>query len=193
MTATPLDSRVAEWSILSRIERSYTATENHFCYNQSMVRVYLETSFFSACVSDRTDAKSQVRRTESRHWCLNQRHLHELVVCGEVIREFSAPTYPLRDEALTREATRLDIDEEGRGLARVLVREKVTPGPAETGDAVHVAVATVHRADYMLTWNVRHLANAKKLVHLREVCRRVGYVPPEILTPEALWEIPEEE
>lgn len=40
----------------------------------------------------------------------------------------------------------------------------------------------------MLTWNVRHLANPNKLKHLREICRRVGLIPPKIVTPDLLWE-----
>ena len=56
------------------------------------------------------------------------------------------------------------------------------------GDAIHVAVATVYGMDYMLTWNVRHLANVNKTEHLTVICRRVGYVPPRILTPDLLWE-----
>lgn len=52
---------------------------------------------------------------------------------------------------------------------------------------MHVAVATAHRMDVMLSWNVKHLANRNKVVHLREVCRRIGVIPPEIVTPDAYW------
>jgi hypothetical protein len=85
----------------------------------------------------------------------------------------------------------LPIGEEVRGLASILVREKVMPGPV-AGDAVHLAVASVHGMDYMLTWNVRHLANPNKLEHLRVVCLRVGIIPPRIVTPDFLWELDDE-
>ena len=39
-----------------------------------------------------------------------------------------------------------------------------------------------------LTWNVRHLANPNKLEDLRTICLRVGMLPPQILTPDLLWE-----
>ena len=61
------------------------------------------------------------------------------------------------------------------------------PSPAEEGDALHVAAAAVHAVEYMLSWNVKHLANLNKVKHLREVCRRAGYVPPTIVTPDLLW------
>lgn len=63
------------------------------------------------------------------------------------------------------------------------------PGPAARGDAVHVAASVVHRMDYLLTWNVKHLANPNKLSHLRTICRRVGLAIPELVTPEFLWDM----
>lgn len=61
------------------------------------------------------------------------------------------------------------------------------PGPV-AGDAVHVAIATVNSLDYLLSWNVRHLANPNKVEHLRQVCHQFGLTPPIILTPEMIWE-----
>ena len=94
--------------------------------------------------------------------------------------------------ALASAAALLEINDDVRGLAKVLVREKVMPGPEDAGDAIHVAAATVHRMDFVLTWNQKHLANRNKIPHLREVCRRAGFVPPELTTPESLW-LPSEE
>jgi len=53
---------------------------------------------------------------------------------------------------------------------------------------MHVAAACVHRIDYLLSWNVRHLANPNKLTHLQAICVRTGYMPPRIVTPDLLWE-----
>jgi len=64
------------------------------------------------------------------------------------------------------------------GIAAVLVSERVMPGPAVEGDAVHLAVAIVHRINYLLTWNQRHLANPNKRTHLLVVCSRLGYLAP---------------
>ncbi|MBN1346989.1 MAG: PIN domain-containing protein [Phycisphaerae bacterium] len=160
-----------------------------------MARIYLETSFFSACVSDRTDPKSLARRADSRRWWVQQRGLHELLISVEVLRELSSPSFPQKDEALllTSQVSALPINQDARGLARILVREKAMPGPEEAGDAVHLAVAIVHQVDCVLSWNVRHLANPRKIAHLREICRRAGYVVPEITTPDVYWDMPEEE
>ncbi|MCY2954071.1 MAG: type II toxin-antitoxin system VapC family toxin [Planctomycetota bacterium] len=158
-----------------------------------MPRVYLETSFVSACVSNRTDAASIYRREASRDWWQAQGPRHELFVSLAVLAELSAPAYPMSREALdwVMNIPSLEIDEEVRGFAEILVRERVMPSPV-AGDAIHVAVACVHDLDYLLSWNVRHLANPNKLTHLRTICVRVGYLPPRILTPDLLWEDPDE-
>ena len=154
-----------------------------------MARVYLETSFVSACVTARDDTASAYRRQVSTTWWKEQRVRHELFVSQEVLAELSHPAFLQGSDAtsLIHGVAVLPIIEEVRGLARILVREKVMPGPA-AGDAIHVAISTVHRMEYVLTWNVRHLANANKLEHLRVICRRVGYISPQIVTPDILWD-----
>jgi hypothetical protein len=154
-----------------------------------MARVYLETSFVSACVTTRSDAASVYRRETSTEWMRTQASRHELVCSAEVVAELSHPSYPSRDRALALLApvTMIELDSRVRGFATILVNERVMPGPVG-GDAVHVAAASVGRADYLLTWNVRHLANPNKLVHLQRVCLRVGLIAPSIITPDLLWE-----
>lgn len=157
-----------------------------------MARVYLETSYVSANVTDREDTGSAYRREVSIAWWTRQRGKHELFAAEEVLAELSHPDFRHRADAmaLIRGIPLLPMNDDVRGLAKILVREKVMPAPV-AGDAVHVAVATVHRMEYMLTWNVRHLANMNKLEHLWIICRRVGYVPPQIVTPDLLWDYEE--
>ncbi len=53
-------------------------------------------------------------------------------------------------------------------------------------DALHIGVATAHGANYLLTWNCRHIANAQMRAKIGAVCRDAGYEPPVICTPEEL-------
>src|SRR5271170_3312297 len=153
------------------------------------MKVYLETSFVSACVTNRTDSASLYRRNESLEWWASERDKYELLVSSEVLAELDDPEFPLRSDAIAfiQGIPVLDVTEETIGLARVLIEEKVMPRPLK-GDAIHVAAATLVRAEYILSWNVRHLANPNKRVHLARICMRLGYVPPSIVTPEFLWE-----
>ena len=158
-----------------------------------MARVYLETSFFSACVSLRTSAKSVAWRQTSMEWWQTQAERHDLYVSDEVVAELSDPDFVQGPAALEmlRGLRLLELGPEVRGLAEILVREKVLPAPAVSGDAIHVAVATVHRMDYVLTWNVQHMANPNKRTHFATLCLRIGLMPPQIVTPDLLVEADE--
>ena len=42
--------------------------------------------------------------------------------------------------------------------------------PADTkGVALHLALASYHNCDFLLTWNCQHLANANKFAHIRRI------------------------
>lgn len=51
------------------------------------------------------------------------------------------------------------------------------------GDALHLALASYHRCDFLLTWNCRHLANANKFDHIRRVNAILGLYVPALVTP----------
>ena len=72
-------------------------------------------------------------------------------------------------------------------LVQSLLRPGVLPKRARV-DAVHVGIAAVHGVDYLLTWNLRHLANAALRGKIDEACRLAGLIPPIICTPEELME-----
>jgi hypothetical protein len=159
-----------------------------------MAKVYVETSFFSACVSTRTSEKIAGWRASSNEWWQKQASYHELFISGEVIEELSAPDFPHSQKALKMLSglNLLELTPEVEQFADLMVNEKVMPAPSVAGDAVHVAVATVYRMDYILTWNVRHLANPNKRTHFGVICMRLGLVPPQIVTPDMLQEIDDE-
>lgn len=79
----------------------------------------------------------------------------------------------------------LDIDENATALAQELIDNGPLP-PKAAADVLHIATATVHGMDYLLTWNCRHLANAEMQKAVTARCRAAGYEPPVICTPEEL-------
>ena len=70
-------------------------------------------------------------------------------------------------------------------VAQIYVRQFVMPNDAQ-GDALHLALASFYACDYLLTWNCKHLANARKADHIEQVNRRLGLHVPRIVTPEQL-------
>jgi hypothetical protein len=129
-------------------------------------------------------------RASSMEWWQTQRPRHDLFVSREVLRELSAESFPGHEPAMEMLADLevLPLTAEVEELAQLLVREMVMPGPSISGDAVHVAAAAVHRMEYLLSWNVQHLANPNKRTHFGIICLRVGISAPIIVTPDMLWE-----
>ena len=80
------------------------------------------------------------------------------------------------------------VNAEAEWLANALVAKNALPFKART-DAFHVAVASLNAMDYLLTWNCKHLANAKLRKKIEHICRDHGYDPPIICTPNELTEV----
>ena len=74
-----------------------------------------------------------------------------------------------------------------RALGRDLLREAALPSKA-AADALHIAVATVHGMNCLLTWNCAHIANATMRPRIEAICRNSGFEPPVICTPLELME-----
>ncbi len=70
-------------------------------------------------------------------------------------------------------------------LAELLIKRGALP-PKALVDALHIALAAVHKIDYLLTWNCKHIANIEIYRKVAALCRENGYEPPLICTPEEL-------
>ncbi|HEV3458102.1 MAG TPA: hypothetical protein VHG32_16165, partial [Thermoanaerobaculia bacterium] len=83
----------------------------------------------------------------------------------------------------------LDITDAVAEIVAAYVRHRLVPAdPA--GDALHLALASYHKCDFLVTWNCQHLANANKFGHLRRVNGLLGLYVPVLATPlELLGEI----
>lgn len=82
---------------------------------------------------------------------------------------------------------RIPIDEEARRLAAVYVAADVLSA-ASANDALHVAIATVARADVIVSWNFKHLVNFRRIRGFNAVNLREGYPTIEIRSPKELLE-----
>lgn len=76
----------------------------------------------------------------------------------------------------------LPIDSQIERLADEYVRDKIVPVKFRI-DALHIAIASIHRINYLVTWNCRHIAGVHKRVAIREFNQRKGIFIPEIALP----------
>lgn len=133
-------------------------------------RVYIETSIPSFYYEVRTEPEMVARRDWTRQFWDNAGSNYELLTSVAVIEELDSGEYPQKQQALALIGdlpllrSELEIDE----IVETYVSRKVMPtDPA--GDARHLALASYHRCDFLLTWNCKHLANANKFGHIRRV------------------------
>jgi predicted nucleic acid-binding protein len=82
----------------------------------------------------------------------------------------------------------LVLTDKAKKLARMFLSARAIPHKAQA-DALHIAAAAVHRMDYLLTWNCRHINNPEIKPAIRKVCESMGVFCPEICTPIEIVEI----
>ena len=71
----------------------------------------------------------------------------------------------------------LTVNEEIIEIVKVYIANKIMPkDPA--GDAMHLALATYYKCDFLLTWNCNHLANVNKFGHIDRVNAMMGLATP---------------
>ena len=83
---------------------------------------------------------------------------------------------------LLESAELLPITEEVEEIAQIYIDKMVMPKDPQ-GDALHLAIASFHRADVLLTWNCVHLANANKYDRIRLLNFEIGLPAPILTTP----------
>ena len=152
-----------------------------------MATIYVETSIVGYLTARSREAVIfQARQELTRNWWQNRRVHYDLVVSQLVLDEAArgddeAAAERLRLLAgiplLRRADPRIDA------IADELLAARLLPERARS-DAMHVAIATVHAVDYLLTWNCKHIANADVLPKVYRLLTDMGYFPPLIVTPE---------
>lgn len=118
-------------------------------------RRYVETtipSYFVARTS--RDLLLAVDQESIQEWWELYRHKYDLFISEAVLEEASdgdtdfAAKRLAALEGLPRIRTTAEVD----ALVAHFLEEQIIP-PAVAADAVHLALATAHRMDFLLTWN----------------------------------------
>lgn len=150
--------------------------------------IYIETTIISYLTARQSrDLIVAAHQQITQEWWETRRIFFNLFISELVIREAGSgdKAAAQRRLAAITEIPLLELNEEILSLASNLVVEKAIPENAKE-DALHIALATVHGMDYILTWNCRHIANAELRAAVSNVCVSHGYQSPVICTPEEL-------
>ncbi|MDA0813413.1 MAG: type II toxin-antitoxin system VapC family toxin [Verrucomicrobia bacterium] len=86
----------------------------------------------------------------------------------------------------------LAVTDDVVALAVKLVSEQIVPAKAAS-DSIHIAVASVHRIDYLVTWNFKHIANPFLRARMRRAVADAGFSLPVLCSPEELLQNDEDD
>jgi predicted nucleic acid-binding protein len=153
-----------------------------------MSKVYVETTVLSYLTARPSrDLVVAGHQQVTRDWWENRRSAFEVYISQLVVREAQAgdPEAADRRLAILAGLPLIDVTSSAVVLGSALVERRVIPRNA-VADAMHIAVAAVHGIEYLLTWNMSHIANAELRPMIERVCRSAGFEPPVLCTPEEL-------
>ncbi len=147
-------------------------------------RVYIETTIPSFYHTLHTDVESVARMKWTRRWW--ERFSGEFILTSSaaVITELRQGSgHKTQDRIdLLRGIELLEVTDEVDRIAQIYIDNLIMPRDP-TGDALHLAVASFHKVDVLLTWNCAHIANANKISRLRLLNFEMGLPLPELTTP----------
>lgn len=152
--------------------------------------VYVETSilgYLTARPSRNLVVAANVQVT--REWWDTRRSDFQLYTSQAVVKEVSQGDAEIASRRLEilRDFSLLELNQSVLDLAEQFLGRSNLPSKADV-DAVHIATATVHGIDYLLTWNCKHIANAQIQGKLAEISLDFGYELPILCTPYELLE-----
>ena len=147
-------------------------------------QVYIETTIPSFYFEKRGEPEMVARRNWTREWWKSYRQLFQLTTSEAVLAELGEGDYESRDEAiaLLDDVELLALPDHVADIVNVYLDNHLMPRE-RLGDALHLAIASFHKCDFLLTWNCRHIANANKFEHIRIVNTRLGLFVPALVTP----------
>jgi len=145
--------------------------------------LYIETSVIGAYLHN----GDPFRRDITIRWWEHELSEYDVFSSMLVQRELERIAEPHRSGYLNliRPLKYLDLAEEVAILAEGYIERGIFHRKF-IADAIHVALASFHKIDYVVTWNFGHIANVRKQARLRLFNTTAGFFSPVIITPEFL-------
>jgi predicted nucleic acid-binding protein len=88
----------------------------------------------------------------------------------------------LVEQVKTETTEFLSMTEEAIDLANEYISEKVV-GQTSFADCLHIALATINRADFLISWNFKHIVNIQRIRGYNSINLKNGYKLLEIRSP----------
>lgn len=147
-------------------------------------RVYIETTIPSFYFEQRQEPEIVAMRDWTRLWWDTQSQFYEVVTSSAVIEELGDGEHPFKEQALSllSSVPLLSTEDILEDIVEEYISHFLMP-KIKNGDGLHLAYASIHRCNFLLTWNCKHLANANKFEHIRHINTMLGLHIPIMTTP----------
>lgn len=153
--------------------------------------VYIETTVVSyLTASINRDLLIAAHQQATIEWWKQVRPLVQCYISPFVLDEIAHGDENLAQRRLeaVRDFPMLGVNPEIERIADQYYRAIELPERARA-DAFHLATASWYRVEYMLSWNLKHIASARVRRIIRDVNDHLGIYTPVICTPEELMEV----
>lgn len=160
-----------------------------------MATAYIETTIPSYYVARTSDSLLQAaKQASTRKWWDEGCSGFDLFTSLETLDETGRgdPSMAAERLKLLQNIPLLPLPNVGLELARDLIVSGIVPQKAAS-DALHIAVASVHRIDYLVTWNFKHIANPFIRDRLRSAVASAGFELPVMCSPDELLQNEDED
>jgi hypothetical protein len=149
--------------------------------------LYLDTNIVSMLHYRGAHAMARVQHQLTVDWWKYERGHFQLVASQWTEDELSDGYYSGQSAALAavRRLRYLPRTADVLRCATCLTDAGVVP-KTKLGDAIQLAFATIHRIDYLLTWNFAHLANVQVQHNMDALNRRQGWWSPLLVSPQTI-------
>jgi predicted nucleic acid-binding protein len=145
-------------------------------------RLYFDTSVFGGVFDEEFQeaSKQLFERVMSGDICCVYSEITEaeILKAPKQVRDFfkSLPA---------ENVEKVEVVDEILALATKYVEENVV-GQTSFDDCVHIAAATVHKADILVSWNFKHIVNIYRIRGYNSVNARLNYCTLEIRSPKEI-------
>ena len=150
-------------------------------------RVYVDNSVISGMFDDHLPER--VKHTKLFWQAVIDGKIH--VIASDVLDEESgkAPQHVREffDDLPESQIEHIALTDESNALATLYIGAKVVTAKHMT-DCRHIAIATIARADAIVSWNCDDMVNPYRIPKYNEVNAKHGYPKIEILTPDRFME-----
>ena len=147
------------------------------------IQIYIDTSVWNfaleteRCDNVLTDDFLQLVRKEN----------YDVIVSDTVMAEIEDAHEPRKSDLLKLieffNCKIVQPSNEARNLANLYIKENLMP-EREFNDALHIAIATTNRCDFVVSWNFKHMVRARVIMGVHHINHREGYGLIEVVSPQ---------